>query len=184
MRAYSLGLLGHRGYMFESHLMLWYPVLRVVMRWDNTPVSVLILNRQGPPYWVRVGRRRADYNSPYIIRGWTTLCRLGNLWGQFFFFILRIRSSQCHQCLPSNSSPCRSLLQFSSSICRHSSVSVHSQYRGADKSLVRPNWKNNWKVAIFRPTRWSLLPQPSELCLSGLQKLEFGRCGLFPSWSG
>ena len=25
--------------------------------------------------------------------------------------------------------------------------------------------------------------QPSELFLSGLQKLEFGRCSLFPSWS-
>ena len=26
--------------------------------------------------------------------------------------------------------------------------------------------------------------QPSELFVSGLQKLEFGRCALFPSWSG
>ena len=26
-------------------------------------------------------------------------------------------------------------------------------YRGADKSLARPDWKNNCKVAIFRPTR-------------------------------
>jgi hypothetical protein len=25
--------------------------------------------------------------------------------------------------------------------------------------------------------------QPTELFLSGLQKLEFGRCSLFPSWS-
>jgi len=32
-------------------------------------------------------------------------------------------------------------------------------YRGADKSLARPDWKNNWKVAIFRPTRRSLLPR-------------------------
>ena len=32
------------------------------------------------------------------------------------------------------------------------------QYRGADKSLARPDWKkNNWKVAIFRPTRRSML---------------------------
>ena len=31
-------------------------------------------------------------------------------------------------------------------------------YRGADKSLVWPDWKNIWKVAIFRPTRRSLLP--------------------------
>jgi len=29
--------------------------------------------------------------------------------------------------------------------------------RGADKSLVRPDWKNNWKVAIFHPTRRPLL---------------------------
>ena len=33
------------------------------------------------------------------------------------------------------------------------------QYRGADKSLARLDWKNNWKVAIFRPTRRSLLPR-------------------------
>ena len=31
--------------------------------------------------------------------------------------------------------------------------------RGADKSLARSNWKNNWKVDIFRPTRRSLLPR-------------------------
>ena len=31
-------------------------------------------------------------------------------------------------------------------------------YRGADKSLARPDWKNNWKIAIFRPTWRSLLP--------------------------
>jgi len=30
-------------------------------------------------------------------------------------------------------------------------------YRGTDKSLARPNWKNNWKVVIFSPTRRSLL---------------------------
>ena len=32
------------------------------------------------------------------------------------------------------------------------------EYMGADKSLTRPDWKNNWKVAIFHPTRRSLLP--------------------------
>jgi len=32
-----------------------------------------------------------------------------------------------------------------------------SIYRGADKSVARPNWKNNWKVGIFCPTRRSLL---------------------------
>jgi hypothetical protein len=26
-------------------------------------------------------------------------------------------------------------------------------YRGADKSLARPDWKNNWNFAIFRPGR-------------------------------
>jgi hypothetical protein len=30
---------------------------------------------------------------------------------------------------------------------------------GADKSLARPDWKNNWKVVIFRPTQRSLLPR-------------------------
>jgi hypothetical protein len=30
-------------------------------------------------------------------------------------------------------------------------------YRGADKSLAQPDWKNSWKVAIFYPTRRSLL---------------------------
>ena len=34
-------------------------------------------------------------------------------------------------------------------------------YRGADKSLARPDWKNDWKVTIFRPTRRSLLPRRS-----------------------
>jgi len=33
-----------------------------------------------------------------------------------------------------------------------------ANYRGADKSLARPDWKNNWKIAIFRRTR-SLLPR-------------------------
>jgi len=32
-------------------------------------------------------------------------------------------------------------------------------YRGSDKSLARSNWKNNWNIAIFRPTRRSLLPR-------------------------
>ena len=70
-------------------------------------------------------------------------------------------------------------------------VKLDSIYRVADKSLARPDWKNNWKVAIFRQTRRSLLPRRpgwTDKCriffLSGLQKLEFGRCSLFPSWSG
>jgi hypothetical protein len=32
-------------------------------------------------------------------------------------------------------------------------------YKGADKSLTRPEWKNNWEVATFRLTRRSLLPR-------------------------
>jgi len=32
-------------------------------------------------------------------------------------------------------------------------------YKGTDKSLARPDWKNNWKIATFRPTRRSLLPR-------------------------
>jgi len=35
---------------------------------------------------------------------------------------------------------------------RQCNLHKHDTYRGADKSLARPDWKNNWKVAIFRPT--------------------------------
>jgi len=56
-------------------------------------------------------------------------------------------------------------------------------YRGADKSLAPTDWKNNWKIAIFRPTRRSWLPRKPgwtdkilNFFLSYLQKLEFGRC--------
>jgi len=59
-------------------------------------------------------------------------------------------------------------------------------YRGADKSLAQPDWKNYWKVAIILPTRRSLLPRRPGwtdnlliFFLSGLQKLEFGRYGFF-----
>jgi len=38
-------------------------------------------------------------------------------------------------------------------------LKVRMFYRAADKSLARPYWKNNWKVAIFRPKRRSLLPR-------------------------
>ena len=70
-------------------------------------------------------------------------------------------------------------------------IRFSEKYRGADKSLTRPDWKNNWKVAIFSSDveviaaaeTW-LDGQPSELFLSGLQKLEFGSCSLFPYWSG
>jgi len=66
-----------------------------------------------------------------------------------------------------------------------------SIYKGADKSLARPDWKKQLKGRHFSSDAedstaaetW-LDGQPSELFLSGLQKLEFGRCSLFPSWSG
>ena len=64
-------------------------------------------------------------------------------------------------------------------------------YRGADKSLARLDWKKQLKVRHFSSDAeviaaaetW-LDGQPSELFLSGLQNLEFGRCSLFPSWLG
>jgi hypothetical protein len=65
------------------------------------------------------------------------------------------------------------------------------KYRSADKSLARPDWKKQLKgrhfssdaEAIGATETW-LDGQHFELFLSGLQKLEFGRCSLFPSWSG
>jgi len=38
-------------------------------------------------------------------------------------------------------------------------VFPHYEDQGADRSLARPDWKNNWKVPIFRPTRRLLLPR-------------------------
>ena len=67
-----------------------------------------------------------------------------------------------------------------------------SIYRGADKSLARPDWKKQLKGRHFSSDAeviaavdtW-LDGQPSEFFfLSGLQKLQFGRCSLCPSWSG
>ena len=63
--------------------------------------------------------------------------------------------------------------------------------RGAGKSLARPERKKQLDGRHFSPNveviasaeTW-LDRQPSELFLSGLQKLQFGRCSLFPSWSG
>ena len=65
-------------------------------------------------------------------------------------------------------------------------------YRSADKSLAQFDWKKQLKGRHFCPTRRSLLPRRPGwtenllifFFLSGLQKLEFGRCSLFPSWSG
>jgi len=48
---------------------------------------------------------------------------------------------------------CQSLKSEQGRLCRC------KFYRGVDKSLAQPDWKNNWKVSIFRPTRRSLLPR-------------------------
>ena len=55
----------------------------------------------------------------------------------------------------------------------------------ADKSLspTRLKKKQLSTEVIAAAETW-LDGQPSEFFLSGLQKLEFGRCSLFPSWSG
>ena len=64
-------------------------------------------------------------------------------------------------------------------------------YRGADKSLGRPDRKKQLKVRHFSSdaeviaaAETCLDGQPSEFVVSGLQKFEFGRCSLFLSWSG
>jgi len=69
-------------------------------------------------------------------------------------------------------------------------LSVIWHYRGADKSLARPDWKKincshiSSNAELIADAETWLDGQPSELSLSGLQKLEFGRCSLFPSWLG
>ena len=63
------------------------------------------------------------------------------------------------------------------------------QYRGADKSLARPEWKKQLKgrhyssdeEVIAAAETW-LDGQPSELFFSGLQNWEFGGSSLFPSF--
>ena len=64
-------------------------------------------------------------------------------------------------------------------------------YRDADKSLVRPDWKKQLKgrhfssdMEVIAAAETWLDGQPFELFLGGLQKLQFGCCSLFPSWSG
>ena len=59
-----------------------------------------------------------------------------------------------------------------------------------DKSLARPDWKKQLTgrhfssdAEVIAAAETWLDGQPTELFLSGLQKLEFGRCSLFPSWS-
>ena len=64
-------------------------------------------------------------------------------------------------------------------------------YRGADKSLARPDWKKQLEgrhfssdAEVIAAAETWLDDKSSEMSLSGLQKLEFGRCSLFPSWLG
>ena len=64
-------------------------------------------------------------------------------------------------------------------------------YRGADKSLARSDWKKlkrrhfSSDAEVIAAAETWLDGQLSDFFfLSVLQKLEFGRCSLFPSWSG
>jgi hypothetical protein len=67
-----------------------------------------------------------------------------------------------------------------------------SIYRGADKSLALPDLKETMKGRHFSSDAEVIAAAETWLdgqhfeffFLSGLQKLEFGRCSLFPSWSG
>ena len=65
-----------------------------------------------------------------------------------------------------------------------------SVLQGADKSLARPDWKKmkgrhfESDAEVIAAAETWFNGQPSGLFLSGLQKLEFVRCSLFPSWSG
>ena len=70
-------------------------------------------------------------------------------------------------------------------------LSIVHYYRGADKSLARPNWKKIISSQFFvrrggHCCRGDLVGRTTFriLFLSGLRKLEFGRCSLFPPWSG
>ena len=58
-------------------------------------------------------------------------------------------------------------------------------YRGADrlKKKVKGRHFSSDAEVIAAAETW-LDGQPSDFFLCGLQKLEFGRCNLFPSWSG
>jgi len=64
-------------------------------------------------------------------------------------------------------------------------------YTGADKSLARPDGKKQFKgrhfssdAEVIAAAKTWLEGQSSDFFLSGLQKLEFGHCSLFISWSG
>ena len=77
------------------------------------------------------------------------------------------------------------------SIIRSFSLYTQQWHKGADKYLARPDWKKQLKgrhfssdAEVIAAAETWLDGQPSELFLSGLQKLEFGRYSFFPSWSG
>jgi hypothetical protein len=77
-------------------------------------------------------------------------------------------------------------------VCLYVVFAKHQSYRGADKSLARPDWKEGQlkgrhfsSDAEFVAAAETLSDgRPSELFLSGLQKLESGCCSLFASWLG
>jgi hypothetical protein len=64
-------------------------------------------------------------------------------------------------------------------------------YRGAVKSLARPDWKKELKgrhfssdaKVIAAAETWLDGQHSDFFFLSGLQNLEFRRCSLFPFWS-
>ena len=69
-------------------------------------------------------------------------------------------------------------------LCSHIGSHLYSLYRGADKSLARPNWKKKLKVRHFSPDMEGIAAaetwldgQPSEFFLNGLQKCQYS---LFP----
>ena len=69
--------------------------------------------------------------------------------------------------------------------------SLSTSYRGAVKPLAWPDWKKQLKgrhflsdVEVIAAAETWLDGQACEFFLSGLQKLEFGRCSLFSFWSG
>jgi len=76
-------------------------------------------------------------------------------------------------------------------LCVFLTFVIPLSYRGTEKSLARPDWKKQLKVRHYSSDAEVIAPyetwfdgQFSELFLSGLQKLEFAHCSLFPSWSG
>ena len=80
------------------------------------------------------------------------------------------------------------LVVFACLFCYNISLS----YRGVDKSLARPDRKKQLKIrhsssdaeVIAAAEIWLDGQNSDFFFLSGFQKLEFGRCSLFPSWSG